>query len=82
MPAATLPKAASYLQRLSAYQMAQHAARRAQRRLDQLLRQRGASPQEVMRMSAAVEVLWARVDRAGSAFAREKDATSRKVGVA
>lgn len=81
MSIATLPKDASYLQRLSAYQIAQSTARRAQRRLDQLLRQRGASPQDVMRMSAAVEVLWARVDRAGSAFAREKDAAARKAGL-
>lgn len=82
MAIASLPKAASYLQRLSAYQIAQHAARRAQRRLDQLLRQRGASAQEVMRLSEAVEELWTRVDRAGSAFAREKGAAARKMGVA
>ncbi len=82
MAAAALPKPPSYLQRLSAYQIAQAAARRAQRRLDQMLRQRGVSPQEVSRQSEAVEELWARVDRAGSAFAREKGASARRLGVA
>lgn len=81
MSASTLPKASSYIQRLSTYQIAQATARRAQRRLDQLLRQRGVSPQEVARQTEAVEELWTKVDRAGSAFAREKVATSCRLGV-
>lgn len=82
MSVATLPKAAGYLQALSAYQIAQAAARRAQQRLDMRLRQRGASPQELEQLSQEVEELWSRVDRAGSAFARARGATARRLGVA
>lgn len=82
MALATLPKPPSYLQKLSAYQIAQHAARRGQRKLDQMLRQRLIVPREVSRLAEEVEELWVRVDRAGSAFAREKGAAPRKVGVA
>lgn len=82
MSVATLPKAAGYLQALSTYQIAQSSARRAQRRLDMLLRQRGASPQELESLSLEVEELWSRVDRAGSAFARAREVTARRLGVA